>query len=109
MLAPGYGLLTSTPAITSLHTQPHSVNPLLAPLPHPRRVYSFQTNLMGGGAYQRRGAYLRRGGLFDVEKTMVSVLHKKKKTRIQRGKAQVQEVRGCAAEDQNKSELPVGE
>ena len=98
MLAPGYGLLTSTPAITSLHTQPHSVNPLLAPLPQPRRVYSFQTNLMGGGAYQRRGAYLRRGGLFDVEKTMVSVLHKKK-TRIQRGKAQVQEVRGYTAED----------
>ena len=62
---------------------------------------------MGRGAYQRRGAYLRRGGLFDVEKTMVSVLHKKK-TRIQRGKAQVQEVRGYAAEDQNKSELPVG-
>ena len=50
---------------------------------------------------------MRRGGLFDLEKTMVSVLHKK--TRIQRGKAQVQEVRGCAAEDQNKSELPVGE
>ena len=51
---------------------------------------------------------MRRGGLFDVEKTMVSVLHKKKKTRIQRGKAQVQEVRGYAAEDQNRSELPVG-
>ena len=50
---------------------------------------------------------MRRGGLFDLEKTMVSVLHKKK-TRIQRGKAQVQEVRGYAAEDQNKSELPVG-
>ena len=40
--------------------------------PPPGRVYSFQTNLMGGG-----GASLRRGGLFDLEKTMVSVLHKK--------------------------------
>ena len=31
-----------------------------------------------------------------------------KKTRIQSGNAQVQEVGGHAAEDQNKSELPVG-
>ena len=66
----------------------------------------FISNQFDGGAYQRRGAYLRRGGLFDLVKTMVLVLHKK--TRIQRGKAQVQEVRGYAAEDQNKSELPVG-
>ena len=95
----GYGLLTSTSTITSLNTHPHTVNPLLDPHPPPGRVYSFQTNLMGG-------ASLRRGGLFDLEKTMVSVLHKK--TRIQRGKAQVQEVRGYAAEDQNRSELPVG-
>ena len=71
LLALGYGLLTSTPTITSLHTHPHTVNPLLDP-PPPGRVYSFQTNLMGGGAS------LRRGGLFDLEKTMVSVLHKKK-------------------------------
>ena len=62
----------------------------------------FISNQFDGG-----GASLRRGGLFDLEKTMVSVLHKKK-TRIQRGKAQVQEVRGYAAEDQNRSELPVG-
>ena len=68
----------------------------------------FISNQFDGGAYQRPGAYLRRGSLFDLVKTMVSVLHKKK-TRIQRGKAQVQEIRGCAAEDQNKSELPVGE
>ena len=49
---------------------------------------------------------MRGGGLFDLEKTIVSVL--RRKTRIQRGKAQVQEVRGYAAEDQNRSELPVG-
>ena len=40
----------------------------------------FISNQFDGGAYQRRGAYLRRGGLFDLVKTMVSVLHKK--TRI---------------------------
>ena len=68
----------------------------------------FISNQFDGGAYQRPGTYLRRGSLFDLVKTMVSVLHKKK-SRIQRGKAQVQEVRGYAAEDQNKSELPVGE
>ena len=39
-----------------------------------------------------------RRGLFVLEKTMVSVLHKK--TKIQSGKAQVQEVGGHAAEDQ---------
>ena len=35
----------------------------------------------GGGEevnYLRRGAYLRGGGLFNLEKTTVSVLHKKK-------------------------------
>ena len=47
---------------------------------------------MGGGG----GA--RDGGLFNLEKTMVSVPHKK--PRIQSGNAQVQEVGGHAAEDQ---------
>ena len=41
------------------------------------------------------------GGLFNLEKTMVSVLHKKKKkNRIRSRNAQVQEVGGYAAEDQ---------
>ena len=39
------------------------------------------------------------GDLFNLEKTMVSVLHKKK-TRIRSRNAQVQEVGGHAAEDQ---------
>ena len=39
------------------------------------------------------------GGLFNLEKTMVSVLHKKK-NRIRSRNAQVQEVGGYAAEDQ---------
>ena len=42
----------------------------------------------------------RQGGLFNLEKTMVSVLHKKKNTRIQSRNAQVQEVGGHAAKDQ---------
>ena len=37
-------------------------------------------------------------GLFNLEKTMVSVLHKK--PRIQSGNAQVEEVGGHAADDQ---------
>ena len=37
------------------------------------------------------------GGLFDLEMTMVSPW----RTRIQSGKAQIQEVLGHAAEDQN--------
>ena len=40
------------------------VNPLLSP----RGPFFFQAHL--------RGAYLRGGGLFNLEKTMVSVLHK---------------------------------
>ena len=39
------------------------------------------------------------GGLFNLEKTMVSVLQKKK-NRIRSRNAQVQEVGGYAAEDQ---------
>ena len=38
-------------------------------------------------------------GLFSLDTTIVSVLHKK--TRIKSGKAQVQKVLGHAAEDQN--------
>ena len=41
----------------------------------------------------------RVGGLFNLEKTMVSVLHRK--LRIQSGEAQEQEVGGHAAEAQN--------
>ena len=41
----------------------------------------------------------RVGGLFNLEKKMVSVLHRK--LRIQRGEAQEQEVGGHAAEAQD--------
>ena len=63
-----------------------TVHPLLSPL----GAYSFQTHL--------RGSLIETGGLFNLEKTKVSVLHKK--TRIQSGKAQVWQVGGHAAKDQ---------
>ena len=59
-------------------------------------AYLFQSHLRGD--LIETGAYLKGGGLFNLEKTMVSVLHKK--PRIQSGNAQVQEVEGHAAEDQ---------
>ena len=52
-----------------------------------------------GGPNKGGGTYFR-GGSFKLEGTMVSVLHKKN-TRIQSGKAQVQEFLGHAAEDLN--------
>ena len=53
--------------------------------------------IWGGGA-----GLSETGGLFNLETTMVTVLQKKK-TIIQRGKAQVREVLGHAAEDQNQT------
>ena len=93
--APDQYTYNHIPTYTSAYCK-SSVRP-----PPPVGFIHFKPIWWGGG-----GASLRGGGLFDLEKTIVSVLHKK--TRIQRGKAQVQEVRGYAAEDQNRSELPVG-
>ena len=62
------------------------VNPLLRPL-----GALFISNLVeGGGGLIEIGGLLERGHLFNLEKIMVSVLHKK--TRIESGNAQVQEV-----------------
>ena len=46
----------------------------------------------GGGGGWRQGAYLRMGGLFNLEKTMVSVLHKELEYKV--------EVGGHAAKEQ---------
>ena len=46
-----------------------TVNPLLTPLPG-GGTYLFQTHLKGGGGL------IGNGGLFNLEKMMVSVLHK---------------------------------
>ena len=71
-------------------------SPLGKPVPnkagtgYPRGAYLFQIHLGVG--------LIETGGLFNLEKTVVSVLHKK--PRIQSGNAQVEEVGGHAAEDQ---------
>ena len=49
------------------------------------------------------GGLLERGDLFNLEKTMVSVLHKELEYEVEIIKAQVQEVLGLAAEDRNQN------
>ena len=64
-------------------------------------------HISGGGGLIETGGLIESAALLNLAKTMVSVIHKK--TRIQSGKAQVQEVGGPAAEDQKQYKLPVGE
>ena len=73
----------------------------------------FISNTLGGGdLVETEGLFnstifVKEGrGLFNLAKTMVSVLHKGLEYRV---KAQVQEVGGHAAEGQKHSKLPVGE
>ena len=65
----------------------NNVNPILSP---PRGLFISSPFEVGLN---------RVGGLFNLEKTMVSVLQRK--LRIQSGKAQEQEVRGHAAKARN--------
>ena len=65
----------------------NTVNPLLSP---PR--YLFQAHLRGGGLIETRD-------LFNLEKTMVSVLHKELEYKVK--KLKYRTVGGHAAEDQN--------
>ena len=83
-------------------SEENTVNPLLSP---PRGL--FISNTFQGGGLIETGGLIESAALLNLAKTMVSVIHKK--TRIQSGKAQVQEVGGPAAEDQKQYELPVGE
>ena len=64
----------------------HTVNP-------PPR-YLFQAHLRGGG-----GGLIETRGLFNLEKTMVSVLHKELEYKVK--KLKYRTVGGHAAEDQN--------
>ena len=48
------------------------VNPLLSPL----GAYLFEAQIEGGGLIETWGLFERQGGLFNLEKTMVSVLHR---------------------------------
>ena len=52
-----------------------------------------------GGGFIEMGAYLRGGGLFNLETTMVSVLHKELAYKVK--KLKYKNVGGHAAEDQN--------
>ena len=72
----------------------HTVNPLLSP---PR--YLFQAHLGGGGGLIETRGLFERGGLFNLEKTMVSVLHKELEYKVK--KLKYKKVGGHPAEDQN--------
>ena len=65
----------------------YTVNPILSP-PPPRGGGLFIPSLLetvGGGAYLRRWAYLR--GVINLETTMVSVLHKELKYKVEKLKS----------------------
>ena len=67
-----------------------TVNPILSPPPPPPPgggAYLFQAYLRrwGGGAYLRRWAYLR--GVINLETTIVSVLHKELKYKVEKLKS----------------------
>ena len=66
----------------------------------PPEGYLFQAHMSrGGGLIEAGGAYLRGGGLFNLAKTMVSVLHKELEYKVVKLR-QVEEVLGHEAEDQ---------
>ena len=66
----------------------HTVNPLLSPPP----LFISSPSERGGGLIETRG-------LFNLEKTMVSVLHKELEYKVK--KLKYRTVGGHAAEDQN--------
>ena len=55
------------------------------------------------GGLIETGGLFERGGLFNLERTMVSVLHKE--LEYKNGKAQVGEVLGHATEDQKQIQI----
>ena len=87
---------------------PNTINPVLSP-PPPQGAYLFQTHLRRG-LIETRGLFERgrgRGGLFNLAKTVVSVLRKAleyKVVKLRYKKSEVMQLR-----IKNKSELPVGE
>ena len=75
-------------------------NPLLSPLGS-----LFISRPFEGGLIQTGGGAYLRGGLFNLEKTTVSVLHKKLGYKV--AKFKYKKVGGHAAEVRIKSELPI--
>ena len=61
----------------------------------------------GGGLDRDRGSYLKGESLFNLAKTMVSVLNNKLEHKVEKFKYKKLEV--MQLEIKNKSELPVGE
>ena len=82
-------------------TRNHTVNPLLSPWGGGGRgAYLFQVHLWGGeGGLIEAGDLLEMGGLFNLEKTMASVLHKELEQKVE--KLKNKRDGGHAAEDQN--------
>ena len=81
-------------------TRNHTVNPLLSPSGWVGGgAYLFQVHLSGGGGLIEAGDLLEMGDLFNLEKTMVSVLHKELEQKVEDLKNKRDG--GHAAEDQN--------
>ena len=74
------------------------VNPLLIPLGG-----LFISNLFEGGLIETGGLFGRRGGLFTLEKTMVSVVHKELEHKAEKLKNKMVGVH--AAENQNQIQI----
>ena len=82
-------------------TRNHTVNPLLSPSGWGGGgwAYLFQVHLWGGGGLIEAGDLLEMEDLFNLEKTMVSVLHKELEQKVEDLKNKRDG--GHAAEDQN--------
>ena len=74
------------------------VNPLLIPLGG-----LFISNLFEGGLIETGGLFGRRGGLFTLEKTMVSVVHKELEHKAEKLKNKMVGVH--AAENQSQIQI----
>ena len=70
-------------------------------------ILLFQPHLRGGGLDRDRGSYLKGGSVFNLAKTMVSVLHKELECKMEKFKYKKLEVMQLGIK--NKSSLPVSE
>ena len=82
------------------------MNPLLSPPGGLIYFKPFKPIWGGGGGLNRDGGLIWEGGLFNLEKTMVSILHKKLEYNVETLKYKRLEV--MQPRIKNKPELPVG-
>ena len=81
-------------------TRNHTVNPLLSPSGGGGEgLIYFKCICWGGGGLIEAGDLLEMGDLFNLEKTMASVLHKELEQKVE--KLKNKRDGGHAAEDQN--------